>query len=84
MMPPKKSKAARAATEDQDGGVSNAGEVEKPSSDDKPKPAIPEPDIEEDEEDIPEVNIFKMELVFGKRNRANPQGQHKLQDWFVH
>ena len=76
MMPPKKSKAARAAPDD-------SGDTQHVGASTSQPDATQQPKDEEDDEDMPEVNIFKTQLLDGKRHRVAPVGKKMLDDWYV-
>lgn len=97
-MPPKKSKAARAATEEENIVPPPLEYMEPPKNDENTEvkdASAPEPkrkmsyrgaEVEEDsndDEEMSEVNIFKTELMDGKRQRVAPAGKQMLEDWFV-
>ena len=74
-MPPKKSKAAR-KTE-----VSDDEQDTKPATDESVQHNGISDEAEGDKESLPDKNIFKQEILEGKRKRSSPASEQALHEW---
>jgi hypothetical protein len=75
MLPPKKSKAARSVHQEE---TQDEAKTEETKKDEMKKENVAPPEGHGDDED---VNIFKVEIVEGKRSRCLPAGEQSLQEW---
>ena len=94
MVPPKKSKAARKTEVSLGDDAEVEDEVAKSTVKDITSPSHHSKkhndgqqnghmEDGEDDEDAVEVNIFKADIVEGKRKRSTPISEQILQDWYT-